>query len=703
MTGSPRLSTLLCSALLCLAPAALAAQDVKQIFDEGVALMRRGRDEEALQKFQQVLAADPSHEEAYELWKSTDAQVWTQLMAKEGQYQLISQRIMSLGKIGRRELGRDTAAIRAHLSTIVNGNSIERSRAVLTLSAEHGEFAVPEMLRGLADRSDEDKRVLYMQALTNMSQDVVLPLNEALRSSDEFLRRNVALTLGYISDPRAAGMLAWAAQTDPDLGVQSAARQALERMGLGAEALSHFLALGEAYRRRDLNVLSPAMYSAVVWSWSDGGLVATEVPRALYAEEMAKKNFYNALEADPGSLEALSGLARAYASQVAELEQLEGAGADVADLLEQARRGLLSIEVAGVDALEAALGRALDVNDDAAAIGLARVLGNSATSASPGLVRALEVGGSNLRAETAVALGTIAWRTSSSADPAVVEALAEATGRTIVRIGAVVGSGGDALAAAMRNAGMLVNTWDRGTRAIASMRRIPGLDVLLVAAELPDLTAHQVVTDAQADPKYAGTPILIFSSDTEAAEALWGDRVAGVIAADGSDLSALDEVLSGALSGDRAEADRLAQQSAHVLEYLARAGNTDVSSAADDLASALTAKDPRPDSVIVPAIGALGAIGTLNQHQALLGTVTDDSRSTEARAAAADALAEIFSRNNQVGSDVIEALNGVMTSEADLPVRQAAARALGRLDLAPDVRAGLLRTVRVDIGVSADA
>ncbi len=42
--------------------------DAQDTFDEGVEALRRGRTEEALAAFQQVLAMDLSNEEAYELW-----------------------------------------------------------------------------------------------------------------------------------------------------------------------------------------------------------------------------------------------------------------------------------------------------------------------------------------------------------------------------------------------------------------------------------------------------------------------------------------------------------------------------------------------------------------------------------------------------------------------------------------------------------
>ena len=54
-----------------IAASSLAAQDPESTFAEGVKALRLNNREEALAKFQQVLAADPSHEHAFEIWRTT--------------------------------------------------------------------------------------------------------------------------------------------------------------------------------------------------------------------------------------------------------------------------------------------------------------------------------------------------------------------------------------------------------------------------------------------------------------------------------------------------------------------------------------------------------------------------------------------------------------------------------------------------------
>ena len=186
------------------------------------------------------------------------------------------------------------------------------------------------------------------------------------------------------------------------------------------------------------------------------------------------------------------------------------------------------------------------------------------------------------------------------------------------------------------------------------------------------------------------------SDDADTASDIWGDieGFAGVVPTDGSDLTAIQDALSGGLTGDRAEADRVATLAAGALQALARAGHTGVSAVLSDCVRAVR----RHDDVALPAMGVLAAAGSLNEVPDLVGVIVDDGRSNAARAAAADACAEIFGREGGASAAALDQLHAVLTSDADLEVRQAVARAMGRLDLDPSVRAELLRTVRVNLG-----
>jgi len=696
------------SLALVLAASASAAQasprpvdELSDTFQRGVELLNQGKNEEALVQFQKVLAMDPSHEAAYELWRNTDSEIWFQLLRLEGQYGQVAERLMQLSSLGRKERRNDPDAIREILAGLVSSDVGERTRMIRELTAEFGEFAVPYLLYGLADQGDEERRVVFMTTLTRMGGEAVPPLIEGLESPDPFLRRNVALTLGYIGDARAKGALGMHAAIDEDPGVREAAQQALDRMGGlssatggAGGALERLLWEGDAYHAEDDSVLQPHQVSDVIWVWSGQNLHGIEVPRLLYNEEMAKKSYSRALALDPKSVEALAGMARVAASEQARLAQWERAGQDVGEWTERLANDVLAVYVAGARALDVALGFALDHDDQTAATGLVRALGGAASKPTANLERALRVNQSGaVRGEAAVALARIAVRSKGSLSPDAIAALAEAAGREVVQIAAVI-DGDEArrrsLSEALRERGMMVNAWDKGAKGLVALRSIPGVDVLLVADELPDLTLQQVLAEVRRDPRTASTPILGVTADPDGLNELYGDRLAGTIVGV-ADLDNLTDVMDASVNADRQQANELAAKAAEALRNVASTGRVDVSAAATTLAGTLAA---RPDEVTIPAMGALAYAGDGASVPALFAVVSDDGRSDEARQAAAEALGGVFERIRTLDPATVDALLGVVTSDAPFGIRWALAASLGRLDLDEATRAGLLSAVR---------
>src|SRR5262245_13885836 len=272
---------LLAFAALLLAPAAQAQAD---LFQQAVQALQRGAKEEALGLLQQVLAADPSNEAAYELWNTTENRVWLQLLTQGGELELVARELVEKAQLGRKQRQNNPEAIRELVKELANDDVIARTKVINQLASDYGEYAVPILIYSLADGGDEARRVNVIAALTRMGSDVVPPLLEVMDAQqDAILRRNVALTLGYIKDERARPVLSRAAATDTDTGVRNAAGQSLGRMGGGADAGSLYFAQGEAYYREDDTVLAPHQYSDVLWHWEGNGLVSVECPRFLYA------------------------------------------------------------------------------------------------------------------------------------------------------------------------------------------------------------------------------------------------------------------------------------------------------------------------------------------------------------------------------------------------------------------------------------
>ena len=327
------------------------------------------------------------------------------------------------------------------------------------------------------------------------------------------------------------------------------------------------------------------------------------------------------------------------------------------------------------------------------AIGLCRVLSGVAATDSTALTRALGASGA-VRWEAALALAEIALRNGYAPSADVISALAQAAGRDIAHTAVVIGQPDDgALPQALRRHGVATTAWGRGLAGVAGLHRLPGVDVVLVSANLKDVSTDAVVDDVGRNSSTSGTPVIIFSSDTDSAEAVWDGVAAAVIPANGSQIEAVADAMSD-LSGDRAEADALAARCAAILGDLARANAGDMSGAR----AALLAAAGRRDAVAIPALGALGSAGTAGEIKGLLALVADGGKSDAVRVAAGAALGEVLGRAG--GSEgAYEALHGVVADDGNaLSVRRSAARAMARMPLDSGVRSGLLNDLRVDLG-----
>lgn len=671
------------------------AQDVEDLFREAVDLLSRGQKQEALSAFERVLAADPTNEQAFNLWLHTDREVVLQMLVEGGDFEKVAKRFLERAKVGRQELRRDDAAIDAAVAEFFSAeDAVVRRQALNTLRGNHGEYAVPGLLAPLADESADEDRVHAMAALAQMGPSTVLPLIEALNAESAFLRRNVAIVLGYVADPRAGAMLLHLAATDSDLGVQAEASKSASRCGAqGRSAADLFLLHGDEYHHRRMTVLRDIDYSDVVWTWADGGLEANDVPRSIYNNELAKRCYYRALAAKPDSLDALAGIARESVDIRAKLDGLAAAGEDVEELLAKAGEGDLAVAAAGADALDRALTWSVQSDDTATGGRLARELARVSAKPTPGLRAALKSGSAGLAGEAAVALAHIASAGNAGVEGDVVAALGEAAGREIVRIAYVVDGDharASAIVGALSAQGVLAQQIASGAVGVATIGQLPGIDVVLVGDTLPDITTDAVIKALQENMSFGETPIFLLSGNEELVDA-YGDRIAGAVA-DIEGLSALDDVFAANLTGDRAQADELSANAANALVALARGGKSNLGAAVDSLAAAAG----RRDGVAIPALSALGQAGGAAQAAAALAVLADSDRSDEARIAAADALGAIAARA-PLGGDVSTALRALLSSDASLAVRTAAARALGRLGLGAADRAGIVESVRVSV------
>jgi DNA-binding NarL/FixJ family response regulator/tetratricopeptide (TPR) repeat protein len=684
MTGSYRKLGLALAALCLTAPAALA-QDIEGTFKQAVDLLQRDRKDEALRMFQKVLAMDPSAEQAYALWTGTDHDVWLEILRTKGDIELVGRRMMSLVDAARRERRNDADAIKALVKQLSTDNPVERRKAIRQLSADHGEYTVPHLLGWLGSTADEENRTTAIQALTEMSTDVVLPLCAALGSDDAFLRRNIVYVLGRIGDMRAAGCVA-RCTADADASVADAAKAALGAVKSSGNACRDLCALGEAYHMRSGMVLADHQWSDVVWSWADGGLVATSTPRSLYADAMSRACFTAAHIADATCPDVLPGLARAEAGTIAAVNALAASGADVGELQSMVETAHVALAMTGPGGADGGLVKALSQGDSGTAAVLVAALAEMAPAPTPGMRAALASKDGAVRSEAAVALGRMATWGKGAASAEVVRALGEVAGRDVVRLAYVIDADatrGQAVAGALSAAGMMVNSSSNGVVGLASLRRMPGLDAVVVSDSLPDVAAQQVIDEIKAEAAFARAPIFLVSGNPEAAKEAFGDTVAGVLE-NPADVSAISAAMSESMGAEREKADALSAEAANLLATLAGTG-TNIASAADALAGALG----RKDNVAVGAAYALCSAGKDAHVAALAAVAADGARSEAVREAAARACSSIFARGGVAG-EAAAVLAGVAHSDAPVAVRKAAAQAVGNLSAADRAALGAM-------------
>lgn len=695
-------TTLIGVAAVFVAVGTAAAQQEQQDFAEGVKLYRLGRMDEALQKFQQVLAADPSNQQAFELWKSTDEAVWEALLMDKGEIQQIATHLINLARRGRVAQSRNEDEIRPLVEQATKGADYgARHQAQIKLMSQHGAFAVPDLVKVLGDQDDDAAQINAILALQTIGRDATLPLLAALKSDNDMVRFNVVSALSHIDDERAMPALAALAQNDPNESVRDAASRVVAREGQ-ANRDPVDLYLDQA--RSDLS--SVRERSSVIWDLRDGRLTPIDVPVAVYNYELAKQLAHEALKLQPDNAQARTVLAQAYLGEVASIESSLAANPDDESLQaagEQIPALKMAVAATGTDTIRRALSNSLSTGMMPMAVAAIDLLGQMETPQQLGdspLVAALKSDDKRVAYAAALALTQAArgGRLPGNVRAGVVGTLATAVTEEAIRNIKVVDAAPiaqKAVADASFKTGV-VNTVDTSaTDAIADLYRDPNVDVIVISESLPDSPPEAVIGLVRKDPRFKNTKIVVAAQDPAAAKERFGDRIDGVVQAplSGDSLrEAVDSALKDVpMDQRRARADKVAVAASQALQTLASDG-VDVGSALDNLSSQLN----RDDAVAIPAARAVGYGGSIGQVPALLDTIERGDASVDLKVAAAQAAGDIFARSGMLDRALFDRLLKVLKSDADAQVRQEVARALGKAKLASDAELELIDALSVE-------
>jgi HEAT repeat protein len=684
---------------------ALSAQtDITQSFEEGVKQLRLGNRQQALEKFAEVLKADPSNEAAFELWKKTDQDIWRMLLNEQEDVSKIARHLLGLAQIGRKKLGRDEAKIKELVDKACAGDFDTRRTAINSLVGEHGEFAVPALVEKLANSDDDKGQTHAILALHYIGRSATLPLVEALHSENMLVRRNCAAALSHIRDLRSAAGLARLVQTDDNEGVRLAAKKALETLVHGGiNAVDLYLADGRRYLA-GMGV-QPGEGSEVVWSLEKGKLVPTDVPPALYSLELARRSGHEAFLLDPASDAAKILLAESCLAEVA----LIGESKDDAVKAWAGRTPVLQMMamMTGPKILNHAIADAIKAGMPTVAAAAIRALGQVQDPSGIGeseLVKALDSTDKRICYAAAIALTSASKGRPMQASAKVVERLGQAITEEVVRVIKIIDSdptAGKVAEAVSQDRVNVVEADTSGIKAINRLRQFPHADVIVVNEKIADALPQAVIGLLRNDPRFANTKILLVAEDPDKAKADYGDKIHGVIkgplTADQLQKS-VDEALKDVpLDGSKQVQNEIAVAASKSLAELG-ASKVDLGSALGNLCLQLD----RKDDVAIPAAEAIGQGGSIAQVQALVDVVKKEAASPDLRAAGATAIGNILGRSNapEAPDAALDALLAVLDSNADLKVKSAVSAALGKGKFPPGK---LLKMVEKMRATPADA
>ncbi|HEX9794863.1 MAG TPA: HEAT repeat domain-containing protein [Planctomycetota bacterium] len=645
-----RLLSILCLALVSAAPA--VAQDPGRTFEEGMRAFRAGDRSTALSRFRDIVRMEPDQLAALNLLDDHQAAV-LELMSAGGEYETFAVEVLTAARTARVAKMRDPNAARTAAQGVFASSDATRARAIFELTTKFGPFGAAALIPEL-DSPNQDHRLAAVYALSRMGSDAMQPLLAATRSDNAEVRIGAAMALTRSTDPRAAASLADMAANDAN----STARSLAGRGGSGNASELHYQQ-GWAYYVHDVQRgLADAENYGVVFVPNGSGVDFHEVPRSLVSLELAKTHFARAAEL--GNTAGNGGLALAYGAEISLLRQLVKDGDD------SKQESLTAQEVAaltlGQTELDRALKSALARDEVYTAEALCTLLDGPGLTATGGLENAVRRTNPSLRYAAALALAR-----AGKANADAIVALGAAARLEALRVVLVVDPDErrrEVLANDLSSNNVVALTAVDGAGGLVSLHRSLHIDAFVVADPLPDLYARRFVAEARKNPAFKETSFYVLGgNDTGQIEG--ANTVAKLSAA---------EVMAGFedLDADRAGNLRIAANAAFALDRLSMMNPGRLSSVVQDLAVAAAREDA---AIAVPALRALGNTGGPDHLAALAGQVGNTSLDASTRAAAANAIAGILSRNP--GAAVNTAALHAAIEEGDSGLSRACARALG--------------------------
>jgi HEAT repeat protein len=675
-----------------------------EMLSEAIELHDRGQYDESLAKLKTLLATDPSSEDAFRLINSIEMRQWAVMMVKSGEHAAVIKQIFAAAKPASEAQAKDPEVIKGLIQQLDSEDWKARNEASIRLAADHGEYVVPHLLERLASQ-DSMRRAGAMEWLRRLGTQSVLPLIQALESSDPLVQAGAVTVLAQVNDPRSNPYVARMAAQE---GMAADAARSIVGSNVSGDAGPMFLDLGEAYYRRDTSVVDPFRSTYTVWSTGETGLMAHEVPRDVYHLKLAEEVLYDLINDDPNHMDAKVLLGSVFVAQAVAAEAaMSGEAAGPEAPLSNADYLAASL---GADVMNGVVRKAISDGRPAEGARACRILGRlmnaDSFSAPNGLTDALSAPLKAVRYNAALALAHLGPRGGYAGQERLVPVLLEAVSHVTTRSVVVIDDQAETrnrVVADLNARGYFVYGVGSGPLGLARVRDYPIEDMVIIRYNLQDATVHEVLKTLRADPRTADMPVVILvdAKDMESARSLYGGESEGLKAdafietppvADAYEPE-LREKLK-VLEGAREAA---VQMAAHAAQALAHMDPRTLGSGAIE---ALTGTLKGDDRVRVPALRALGRLGDASTIEPVLECFSNATAADEVRGGAAIALARICSATAGPRDDVITAIHeAVKTDGGTAEFYNMLGTACGILPVDVGTRVELLNALRSRIVV----
>ena len=679
----------------------LESKDINQLWEDFLHYLKVARPDLAASFGQAILASGVEPKEVYLLSVNTTG-ASTALARGEGLPGMadIVTRIRQMIEKGHEALRQDPKEIAGSIELL--GGTVRGFEMGARRLVESGEYALPQLIQKLRDPATPlTLRERITEALPRLGKDAVRPLSVALQADDPALVEVLATAIGRIEYAHAAGRLKELAEKEGVLPrTKQAAETALvacagkEILGKTVAAIFYDQAVNYYYQKE--SVAPDVRYPmANVWYWdAAAGLTYKVVPRAILCDVYAMRMCRLALAHDENFYPAVSLWIAANLKRQADMPEgatdpTYGAETPSAEFfaLASSAKYLQDVLARGLTDRNSAVARG-------AIVALAQTAGAKnlvqpvAGGAQP-LVEALSYADRHVRFLAAVSLANSLPDTRFTGCELVVPQLVQAIRQTGQKRAVVIVEDEalrNSLKDSIRAAGYDVIDNPDPAAAVAEAHKAIGVDVVVLAAS-PDPV--RVIGTIRHDPFLATLPV-VAAAKTEGLRALIGTDKKIVQIDSAADAAAVAAALKDAAalaSGAEMtpdEAGEWAVRAAQSIEYLGVTSNKvfDVSIAVGALAAAT--QDPR-EPVRLAASRALAVIEKAEAQRAVAAVAVADGNAENVRIAAfGDLCASLRRYGNQLTDELAQQVLNVVKDEGSPELLNAAAQALGAMNLPSD-------------------